>query len=98
MNAFPHPVRAGLEAIRRAIGLDMFGVDCALSPEGVILFEANATMNFFPLAEDPLYAYLGKALTRAQAAFDALLFGPGGQSAGSSMGSDQRIWLLSRRS
>lgn len=78
MNAFPHPVRAGLEAIRRAIGLDMFGVDCAISPEGVILFEANATMNFFPLAEDPLYAYLGKALARAQAAFDALLFGPGG--------------------
>lgn len=78
MNAFPHPVRAGLAAIRAAIGLDMFGVDCALSADGVVLFEANATMNFFPLADDPQFAYLGKALARAQAAFDALLFGPGG--------------------
>jgi glutathione synthase/RimK-type ligase-like ATP-grasp enzyme len=77
MNAFPHPVRAGLAAIRDAIGLDMFGLDCALSPEGVILFEANATMNFFPIAGEPRYAYLGKALARAQGAFDAMLFGPG---------------------
>jgi glutathione synthase/RimK-type ligase-like ATP-grasp enzyme len=75
MQAFPHPVRAGLAAIRGAVGLDMFGVDCALSPEGVILFEANATMNFFPLSGDPIFAYLGTALARAQRAFDALLFG-----------------------
>ena len=76
MAAFPHPVRAGLAAIRAAVGLDLFGVDCALAPGGeVILFEANATMNFFPLAEDPRFAYLGKALARAQRAFDALLFG-----------------------
>jgi hypothetical protein len=41
----------------------------------IILFEANATMNFFPLSDDPQYAYLGKALARAQRAFDTLLFG-----------------------
>lgn len=76
MQAFPHSVRAGLAAIRAAVGLDLFGVDCALSAAGeVILFEANATMNFFPLAADPAFAYLGTALARAQAAFDALLFG-----------------------
>lgn len=75
MQAFPHPVRAGLAAIGDAVGLDFFGVDCALGPEGVILFEANATMNFFPLSEDPRFAYLGRALTRAQSAFDRLLFG-----------------------
>lgn len=75
MQAFPHPVRAGLAAIGAAVGLDVFGVDCALSDEGVILFEANATMNFFPLARAPQFAYLGTALARAQRAFDALLFG-----------------------
>jgi len=76
MQAFPHGVRAGLAAIGAAVGLDLFGVDCALSSEGeVILFEANATMNFFPLSDDPAFAYLGTALARAHAAFDALLFG-----------------------
>ncbi|HEV2817124.1 MAG TPA: hypothetical protein VGW40_07890 [Allosphingosinicella sp.] len=76
MQAFPHSVRAGLAAIREAVGLDLFGLDCALSGAGeIILFEANATMNFFPLSNEPQFAYLDKALRRAQAAFDALLFG-----------------------
>jgi hypothetical protein len=75
VNALPHVVRAGLAAIRSAIGLDLFGLDCAISPDGITLFEANATMNFFPLADDPQFAYLGKALGRAQGAFDRLLFG-----------------------
>lgn len=76
MQAFPHGVRAGLAAIRGALGLDLFGVDCAISEAGeILLFEANATMNFFPFSEDPAFAYLGTALARAQAAFDRLLFG-----------------------
>lgn len=77
IQALPQPVRAGLAAIRDAVGLDLFGLDCALSGRGeIILFEANATMNFFPLSDDPKFAHLGKALKRAQAAFDALLFAP----------------------
>ncbi len=76
MQAFPHPVRAGLAGIAGALGLDFFGVDCALCQDRLVLFEANATMNFFPLSDDPRYAYLGKALARAQRAFDALLFDP----------------------
>lgn len=76
MQALPHGVRTGLAAIRDAVGLDLFGVDCAISAAGeVILFEANATMNFFPVSDDPAFAYLGTALARAQAAFDRLLFG-----------------------
>lgn len=68
-QAFPHPVRAGLAAIRDAVGLD-----CAIAgSREILLFEANATMNFFPLSDDPQFAYLGKALAGAQAAFDALL-------------------------
>lgn len=74
MQAFPHPVREGLAGIAKAVGLDFFGVDCAISEQGLILFEANATMNFFPLSPDPQFAYLGKALARAQRAFDRLLF------------------------
>lgn len=36
---------AALRAIRDAIGLDFFGVDCALDREGnLVVFEANATM------------------------------------------------------
>ena len=31
-------------------------------------------MNFFPLSPDPQFAYLSKALARAQRAFDGLLF------------------------
>jgi hypothetical protein len=78
MQAFPHPVREGLAGIARAVGLDFFGVDCAIGPDGVILFEANATMNFFPLSPDPRFAYLQKALARAERAFDVLLFGHSG--------------------
>lgn len=75
VQALPHGVRAGLAAIQTAVALDMFGVDCALSERGVLLFEANATMNFFPLATDPRYDHLRLALRRAQQAFDRLLFG-----------------------
>lgn len=76
MQAFPHGVRAGLAAIRHAVGLDLFGVDCAISAAGeIVLFEANATMNFFPFSDDPQFAYLGRALARAQNAFDGLLYG-----------------------
>ena len=76
MQGFPHGVRTGLAAIRDAVGLDLFGLDCAITAAGdLILFEANATMNFFPFCDDPVFAYLGTALARAQAAFDRLLFG-----------------------
>ncbi|MGZ8311910.1 MAG: hypothetical protein ACXWUR_07570 [Allosphingosinicella sp.] len=76
LNALPAGVRAGLGGIGAAAGLDFFGLDCAVAQDGrLILFEANATMNFFPLAEDPRFAYLATAFARAQRAFDAMLFG-----------------------
>ena len=79
VQALPFPIRAGLSGIRDAVGLDLFGCDCALTDDGVLLFEANATMNFFPLADGPDYAHLRTALARAEAAFDALLFGGDGR-------------------
>jgi tetratricopeptide (TPR) repeat protein len=36
---------AALEAIRSAVGLDYFGIDCGLDPQGrLLVFEANASM------------------------------------------------------
>jgi hypothetical protein len=76
--AIPRNVCAALSAISAAIGLDFFGVDCAIGEAGeLILFEANATMNFFPLSDDPQFSYHTLTLTRAQRAFDRLLFGDG---------------------
>ena len=56
--------------------LDFFGMDFAITQSGeVVLFEANATMNFFPLwpTKDPQFIYLTKCLDPAQAAFRELL-------------------------
>jgi hypothetical protein len=88
LQALPHPVRAGLAAIRGAVGLDFFGLDCAFSPEGVTLFEANATMNFFPLAGGGTFAYLGAARARAERAFNSLLFSRPAPAIGYLAGSD----------
>ncbi len=45
------PIRTqqALKAIRGRVGLDYFGLDANLDPDGgVLVFEANATMNFLP--------------------------------------------------
>jgi len=75
ITAFPAPVRATLERIRARMPLDFFGIDFALlADDRVLLFEANATMNFFPLSTEPLFAYAGAAaVAAARAAFDRLI-------------------------
>lgn len=57
------------------MGLDYFGIDCNLQPDGtVILFEANATTNFFPLGRTPVSAYLKPLLLPvAVAAFEKMV-------------------------
>jgi len=64
-------------AIRARMPLDFFGLDFALMPDGgdVLLFEANATMSFFPLmrVEDPIFTYLSACVPPAQAAFMELV-------------------------
>ncbi len=72
----PEQVREGIAALRRALGLDFFGMDFALDGEGrALLFEANATMNFFPFPDDERFAYSKSCLAPAQAAFDGLIRG-----------------------
>ena len=63
-----------LAAIRSALDLDYAGIDFALSADGsLLLFEANATMNFYTWYDDPRFAYLDRAIPPAQAALRDLL-------------------------
>lgn len=63
-----------LEAIRDRMSLDYFGMDCGILPDGrVVLFEANATMSFFPFLEAPEFNYVRQCLAPARQAFRELL-------------------------
>jgi hypothetical protein len=73
---FAPDVRDVFRAVRERMPLDFFGMDFAIAPDGkVVLFEANATMNFFPLTPnlDPQFEHLRNCLAPAQAAFRELL-------------------------
>ncbi len=71
-----HPTtQSVLLEIRTRLGLDYFGLDCNVRPDGeVVLFEANATTNFFPLGVSGIGAYLKPLLYGpAVAAFERLI-------------------------
>jgi hypothetical protein len=71
---FAPGVQQVLEGVRERMGLDFFGMDFGITRGGeVVLFEANATMNFFPFARDPQFAYLQRCLPAARRAFRELL-------------------------
>jgi hypothetical protein len=62
--------------VRDRMPLDFFGMDFGFAPDGrLVLFEANATMSFFPLwpTQDPQFSYLTKCLDPAADAFRELL-------------------------
>ena len=70
----PAAVSWVLEAVRSRMPLDYFGMDFGVTPSGeVVLFEANATMNFFPFLHDPRLDYLKSALKPAREAFHEML-------------------------
>jgi hypothetical protein len=70
------PVVATLHRIRERLPLDFFGIDFGLLPDGrVLLFEANATMNFFPFPSAEAFPFSLRPLRPAQEAFDVLLAG-----------------------
>ena len=69
-------VRQVFSAIRDRMPLDFFGMDFGMTPNGdVVLFEANATMSFFPLwpGNNPQFEYLTGCFAPAQVAFRELL-------------------------
>jgi glutathione synthase/RimK-type ligase-like ATP-grasp enzyme len=78
LSALGDAVVATLHRIRERLPLDYFGVDFGLLPDGrVLLFEANATMNFFPFPSAEEFPFSLRPLEPARAAFEALLEGPG---------------------
>lgn len=73
-GALPDAVIATLDEVRERMGLDYFGMDFGLMRDGrIVLFEANATMNFFPFLEEPEFAYVQRCLAPARQAFRALI-------------------------
>ena len=71
---FSDAVHEMLKAIGERIPLDFFGLDFSLTGDDqLVLFEANATMNFFTWYDDPRFSYLDRCIPAAQAAFRRLL-------------------------
>ena len=63
-----------LAEVRERVDLDYFGIDFGIMPDGrLLLFEANATMNFFSLLPTDQFAYVRACVAPARAAFRELL-------------------------
>jgi tetratricopeptide (TPR) repeat protein len=61
-----------LRSIRARIGLDYFGIDCALDADGnFVVFEVNASMLVHD--QDPDFPYKAPFIRRIRVAFDAML-------------------------
>lgn len=74
MAAFSAEVRAALQTVRARVPLDYFGIDFALMPDGqLLLFEVNATMNFFSMSREPPFDYFELLLAEARAKFTAMV-------------------------
>ncbi|WP_175951397.1 tetratricopeptide repeat protein [Burkholderia sp. BCC0405] len=71
-QAFGAAQRNGLQAIRDAIGLDYFGIDCGLDRDGaVVVFEVNASMLVH--GNNERFPYKTAAVERIRQTFHALL-------------------------
>jgi hypothetical protein len=74
MATFPDLARRVLTQVRAHMPLDFFGVDFTILPDNrVLLFEANATMEFFPVSDDPHFPYGSKVLQDAQNAYNDMI-------------------------
>ena len=73
-RGLPEESARTLETVRQRIGLDFFGLDFTIARGGkLVLFEANATMNFFPFLAEPEFAYVTRCLKPARLAFAELV-------------------------
>jgi tetratricopeptide (TPR) repeat protein len=71
-HVFGLPQLAALRSIRDTIGLEYFGIDCALDREGcVVVFEVNACMLVH--GDNDAFPYKTKAVERIKQAFQAML-------------------------
>jgi hypothetical protein len=63
-----------IAAIRKALGLDFFGVDFGIRLDGqLVLFEANSTMNFLPMSTDPAFPHAAATFADGRDAVDAMV-------------------------
>lgn len=73
-RAFEPAIKQVLARVRERVDLDYFGIDFGIMPDGrMILFEANATMNFFSTLPSDDFAYVRACVPPARAAFRELL-------------------------
>ena len=71
---FNPEIKQTLAAVRERINLDYFGIDFGVMADGrLLLFEANATMNFFATIPGEQFAYTRACVSPARAAFRKLL-------------------------
>jgi glutathione synthase/RimK-type ligase-like ATP-grasp enzyme len=71
---FAPGVAATLDAVREHMGLDFFGMDFGIGLDGhIVLFEANATMNFFPVRDEPPFEHIVDVIRPASLAIRELL-------------------------
>lgn len=71
---FPEPVHRVFNTVKERMGLEFFGMDFGIAQDSrVVLFEANATMSFFPLVPHPRFAYFERLLQPARAAVAAMI-------------------------
>jgi glutathione synthase/RimK-type ligase-like ATP-grasp enzyme len=74
VGGLPESMVTALHAIRERMGLDFFGVDFGIATDGrLILFEANATMNFIYFPNVPEFAYLKACIAPASRALRELV-------------------------
>ena len=70
----PEPASAALDAVRERLGLDYFGIDFGIVSDGrAVMFEANATMNFFPVVDLDPFAHIQCVIEPARQALMELL-------------------------
>ncbi len=63
-----------LRSVHERLGLDFFGIDFGILPDGrIVLFEANGTMNFFPVSTDPRLAAMQLCVPQARQAFHQMI-------------------------
>ncbi len=74
-DAFAPALLHVFREVRGRIPLDYFGLDFGILPDGrAVLFEANATMSFFPV-DYGTYPYLKRCIPPAEQAFRAMVAG-----------------------
>ncbi|MEJ0071232.1 MAG: hypothetical protein WDO24_23600 [Pseudomonadota bacterium] len=73
-HAFGTAQCATLEAIRNAVDLEFFGIDCGIDRDGaLVLFEANASMLIHANDSRALFPYKQASFERIRDAFDRLI-------------------------